>query len=289
MDFQGFIVQIWENYGAGVLGIFRRILVIGFIIAAGKIAIYLSKRMTRKDAVAKFKADETFVSVLRVVIHYGVVIICIIMILDVLGVSTTSLIALLGAAGVAVGFALRDTLSNIAAGIVILFLHPFRKGEFIECDNVLGTVTDMGLFATELTTADGVYISVPNSNLWGMPLRNYSRNPTRRMDITVSVSYANSIDTVFQALRTIIEQEPRFLKDPPPQVMVQSLGESGIGITLRAWVPGSSYWPLYWEHMKVVKERVEEAGVTIAFPRRNIQLVNNSGNGTHDSGHTHSV
>ena len=277
MDIHGFIVQFWENHSANMMDFGRKIIFMSLIIIAGRIVIYLSKRLTRKATVEKLKADETIASVLRVVIHYGVIIICFIMILDIFGVSTTSLIALLGAAGVAVGFALRDTLSNIAAGIVILILRPFCKGDFIECDSVMGSVREMGLFAAELETADGIFISIPNSRLWGLPLRNFSRNPKRRMDITISISYSDSVDTAFRALRELIEQEPRFLKEPVPQVMVQSLGESGIGITLRAWVPSEIYWSTFWEQMKNVKEKIQEAGLTIAFPQRNVHIVKDSG------------
>jgi len=276
MDFQNSITQVWEQYSSVILGFGRKVIIVVLIIIAGKIVIRLSRKMTQKTTVEKLKADETLVSALRLVIQYGVIIICIIMILDIFGVSTASLIALLGAAGVAVGFALKDTLGNIAAGIVILFLRPFVKGDFIECGSILGSVKEIGLFATDLETADGVYISAPNSSLWGVPIKNYSHNPIRRMDITVSLSYSTSIDTAFRALREIINQESRFLKDPPAQVMVMSLGESGIGVTLRAWVPGSVYWPTYWDMMKIVKEKIQEAGLTIAFPQRNIHLIKDS-------------
>jgi small conductance mechanosensitive channel len=206
-------------------------------------------------------------------VQYAVIIICLIMILDILGVNTAGLIALLGAAGVAVGFALKDTLGNIAAGIILLFLRPFRKGDFIECGSFSGSVKEMGLFSATLETADGIFISVPNSILWGVPLKNYSHNPKRRLDITVSISYSDSIDLAFQALSKIIDEESRFLKEPASQVMVQSLGESGIGVTLRAWVLGTDYWPVYWHQMKNVKEKIEEAGLAIAFPKRDIRLV----------------
>ena len=272
------ISQLWENHSPVILGTGRKIIIAALIIVAGIIIIRLSRRLTRRAVTGKLHADETFASMLRMVIQYGVIIICLIMILDLFGVNTAGLIALLGAAGVAIGFALRDTLSNIAAGIIILFLRPFKKGEFIECGSVMGSVQELGLFAAILQTPDGVYISAPNSSLWGVPLRNYSRNPQRRMDITVTISYSDSVDTAFQILREIIGQESRFLKEPAPQVMVQSLGEMGIGITLRAWVLGSNYWPVYWDKMKIVKERIQEAGLTIALPRRELHLAKDSEN-----------
>jgi small conductance mechanosensitive channel len=276
MDFDFNIASLWENYGKYLIDIGRRVIIVLLIITGGRIVISISRKLTHKTVTEKLKLDENLTSVLRIAIHYGVVIVCLIMILDALGFNTGGLIALLGAAGVAVGFSLKDTLSNIAAGIIILFLRPFRKGDFIECDSLAGSVREMGLFAATLETADGVYISAPNSILWGVPLKNYSRNPQRRMDITVSISYCDSIDSAFRVLSDIIREENRFLNDPPSQVMVQSFGESGIGITLRAWVLGADYWKVYWDQMKNVKEKIQEAGLTIAIPKRDIRLIKDS-------------
>jgi small conductance mechanosensitive channel len=267
------IAQLWAKYSQIILDIGRKLLIAVLIIVGGRIVISLSRNLAQKAVTGKLKADETLASVLRMVVHYGIIIICLIMILDLFGVNTAGLIALLGGAVVAVGFALKDTLGNIASGIIILLLRPFRKGDFIECGSVMGSVREMGLFATTMETADGVYISAPNSSLWGVPLKNYSRNAKRRLDIAVSISYSDSIDEAFRVLNGIISEEDRFLKDPPAQVMVQSLGDSGIGITLRAWVSGAMYWKVYWDQMKNVKEKIQEAGLSIAFPKRDIRLV----------------
>jgi len=267
------IAQLWAKYSQIILDIGRKLLIAVLIIVGGRIVISLSRNLAQKAVTGKLKADETLASVLRMVVHYGIIIICLIMILDLFGVNTAGLIALLGGAVVAVGFALKDTLGNIASGIIILLLRPFRKGDFIECGSVMGSVREMGLFATTMETADGVYISAPNSSLWGVPLKNYSRNAKRRLDIAVSISYSDSIDEAFRVLNDIISEEDRFLKDPPAQVMVQSLGDSGIGITLRAWVSGAMYWKVYWDQMKNVKEKIQEAGLSIAFPKRDIRLV----------------
>ena len=265
--------QLWDKYDHLVFGMGRRIIIAVLIVIGGKIVINISRRLIQRAVTGKIKADETLASVLRALIQYGVIIVCLIMILDVFGVNTAGLIALLGAAGVAIGFALKDTLSNIAAGIIILLLRPFHKGDFVECGPISGTVREVRLFTTIMETGDGVFISAPNSNFWGVPLKNYSRNPRRRMDITVTISFTDSIDAAFQVLSGIIREENRFLKEPPAQVMVQSLGESGIGVTLRAWVHTSGYWTVYWDQMKNVKEKIQEAGLTIAIPRRELHLV----------------
>ena len=271
------IAGLWDTHSPVFFEMGRKLITAVLIIIGGIIVIRLSRRISQRAVTGKLHADETIASVIRAVIQYGIIIICLIMILDLFGVNTTGLIAVLGAAGVAVGFALKDTLSNIAAGIIILFLRPFRKGEFIECGSVTGLVQEQGLFAATLKTPDGVYISAPNSSLWGVPLKNYSRNAERRLDITIAVSYSDSIDTAFQVMREIIAGEPRFFKDPAPQVMVQSLGESGTGITLRAWTLGSDYWAVYWDGMKKVKEKIQEAGLTIALPRRELHLAREGG------------
>jgi small conductance mechanosensitive channel len=265
---------LWEAYGKNLIEIGRKVIIVLLIIAAGKIAILFSGRLTHRAVTGKLKLDENLSSVLRMAFRYGVIIVCLLMILDILGINTAGLIALLGAAGVAIGFSLRDTLGNIAAGIIILFLRPFHKGDFIECGSISGSVREMGLFAAILETPDGIYISAPNASLWGLPLKNYSQNPNRRMDIFVSIAYSDSIDEAFRVLNKVISEESRFLKEPPSQVMVQSLGDSGIGITLRAWVRGADYWSVYWDQMKNVKEKIEEAGLTIPFPQRDIRLVN---------------
>ena len=271
--------HLWEKYGPLVLVFGRRLIITLLIIIGGKIILSLSRHLIHKAVTGKIHFDETIASVLRMGIQYAVVIICLIMILDVFGANTAGLIALLGAAGVAIGFALKDTLSNIASGIIILLLRPFKKGDYIECAAISGTVIELGLFATVLETSDGIFISAPNSSLWGVPTKNYSRNPKRRMDITITISYTDSIDSAFQVLSGIIREESRFLKEPPAQVMVQSLGDAGTGITLRAWVLSGNYWDVYWEKMKTVKERIQGAGLTIALPRREIHLMKDEDSG----------
>jgi small conductance mechanosensitive channel len=272
MEFHTGIIRRWENYSSTILVLGLKLLFSILIIICGRIVVLISRRLASRAVTGKLRADETFTSILRVVIQYGVIIICLIMILDIFGVNTAGLIAILGAAGVAIGFSLKDTLGNIAAGIAIIFLRPFKKGDFIECGSVSGSVKEIGLFASELETPDGVFISAPNSSLWGIPLRNYSRNPKRRMDIPVTISYSDSIETAFQVLNGIINGESRFLQDPPSQVMVQSLGESGTVVTLRAWVLRENYWQIYWDKMRNVKDKIQEAGLTIALPRREVHL-----------------
>jgi small conductance mechanosensitive channel len=218
------------------------------------------------------KIDSTISHLLRLIVRYGIFIICLIMIFNVFGINTTSLLALLGAAGLAVGLALKDTLSNIAAGIILLFLGTYRRGDYIEFGACSGTVKQISLFTTILETPDGIYISAPNSSIWGTPLKNYTRNGKRRMDISVPIAYSDSIDTAFRVVREMAAAESRFLADPAPQILVQSYGDSSVNVLLRAWAPLDRYWPIYWDLMRGLKERLEEAGLSIPFPQRDLHV-----------------
>ena len=269
-----FILDLWEKNSFELLDIGRRLLFSVFIIAAGKITVFLGGRLIHKAEAGRLKLDETLASILIAILKYGMIIVCLIMILENFGFNTTGLIALLGAAGVAIGLALKDTLSNIASGLIILVLKPFRKGDFIEAGAFMGSVKEIGLFTTVLATPDGVYVSAPNSSVWGAPLKNYSRNSSRRMELSVRVSYTDSIDTAFRVFREIADGEERFLGNPAPQIMVQSLGDYGVNILLRAWVPSDVYWDVYWEQMRNLKERIETAGLSIPIPHREIKVIN---------------
>lgn len=270
MEIKNIIASFWEQHNQIILLFLKRIIAAALIILGGKIIIDVSKRLTRTKVLGKMKTDETVAPVMQKVVKYSVLIICAIIILDDFGINTTSLIALLGAAGVAVGFALRDTLSNIAAGIIILVLRPFNKNDFIECTSVAGTVREIGLFTTNMETSNGIFVSVPNSALWGKSIMNYSHNPRRLMEIKFTISYSDSVDTVFQVLQEIIDQEPQFEKDPPPQYMVQSLGELGVVISFIAWAAKDIYWNLYWDKLKTIKEKMQEAGIMFAVYQKSI-------------------
>jgi small conductance mechanosensitive channel len=197
------------------------------------------------------------------------------MILNVFGVNTASLIAVLGAAGVAVGLALKDTLGNIAAGLILLFLGSYRRGEFIEFGSISGTVKEINLFTTILETPDGIYISAPNSSVWGSPLKNFSRNGKRRMELSIAISCSDSLDTAFQMMGDIVAGEKRFLQQPAPQVILQAVKDGAVTIALRAWAENQVYWDIYWEQTRLIKTKIEEAGLHTALPRRDIRLMEN--------------
>ncbi|MDR0389816.1 MAG: mechanosensitive ion channel family protein [Spirochaetaceae bacterium] len=267
------ILELWLSHGAAVLSLGKRLAVALLIVIIGKLCIRISGKIFDRAAANIPGFDETLASILKIIIQYGITIIGLIIILDVFGINTTSLIALLGAAGVAVGLALKDTLSNIASGIILILLRTYKKGDYIEFGSYSGTVKEMDLFVTILETVDGIYISAPNSNIWGTPLKNYTRNGRRRMDISATISYEDSIDAAFDVMQEIITEEKRFIPDPAPQVVFQAYGENGITITLRAWAYSNVYWNVYREQMRSLKAKLEEAGLSMPLPQRELHIV----------------
>ena len=218
-----YLRAFWENHSGMIIEIgYNGLLVIAILLASYFIAKLLHRWINNTNE--RFEQfDDTLVPILCTGASVIVYSIGMVIILDFFGVNTTSIIALLGAAGLAIALALKDTLSNIAAGMMLLFLRPFRSGHAIECGSILGKVKEIGLFTTILETPDGLYISAPNSSLWGSPIKNFTKNGLRRMDLIVGIAYTDSIDRGFEVFRSVIQDEPRFLGKPEPKMMVQAM------------------------------------------------------------------
>ncbi|MEM7172192.1 MAG: mechanosensitive ion channel domain-containing protein, partial [Pseudomonadota bacterium] len=202
------------------------ILILGWMVAGWV------RRATLRALTKSGKVDQTLRPVIANIVRYAILIFVVIAVLAQFGVQTTSVIAVLGAAGLAVGLALQGTLQNIAAGFMLLLLRPFGVGDYIDAGGVAGTVDEIGLFVTTMTTFDGVYVAVPNSQLWGAAVYNYSRLPTRRIDLTVGIGYGDDIEKAQGLLMDLATNDPRVHKDPEPQVMVKTLGESSVDVNL---------------------------------------------------------
>jgi small conductance mechanosensitive channel len=268
------LLELWEFHSDTVLAFAGKAVVAAVIIVIGLSVSKGAQKLIKKAAASRIQADGTVTPLLRAVVRYGIFIICVIMILGVFGVNTASLLAVLGAAGVAVGLALKDTLGNIAAGIILLVLGTCKKGEFIEFGSFMGTVKEVNLFTVILETPDGIYVSAPNSAIWGNPLKNYTRNGKRRMDLSIGIALTDSVDTAFQVMQGIVDAETRFLKTPiPPQVLLQEIQNSSIKITIRAWSPVDNYWDIYWELNKILKAKIEAAGLHVPVPRQDVRIV----------------
>jgi len=253
------------------------ILLVGWWIAGR--AQYLVRRGL--DRVPRI--DDTLKPFLSSSVRYFVIVITFVAVLAEFGVQTTSIIAVLGAAGLAIGLALQGTLQNIAAGIMLLVLRPFRVGEYIDAGGVSGTVDAINFFTTDMTTYDGIYRSVPNAELWNRNILNYSRNPTRRLDIPVGIAYEDDVEQALDLLLSHLSQDARVLPDPGPQVLVTGLGDSSVDLTLRCWTNRTDFWPLRFELNKKVKLWLDAAGISIPFPQRDVHLYRTSESGLKDS------
>ena len=207
---------------------------------------------------------------LPVLLYYSIWVLTIVLVLGQVGVQTTSIIALLGAAGLAIGLALQGTLQNIAAGLMLLILRPFTVGDFIDAGGVSGTVDQIGLFTTDMTTAQGFYMSVPNSNLWNVQILNYQRHKQARLDIDVGIAYGDDINQGLKTLLELAEKEKRILTSPEPQALVVALGDFAVTLRLRCWVPTDVYWVIRYELNHQVKDAIDAAGLTIPFPQSEV-------------------
>ena len=211
--------------------------------------------------------------VLANLLRYFVLILVLIAVLAQFGVQTASLITVFGAASLAIGLALQGTLQNVAAGVMLLFFRPFRIGDYVEAGGKAGTVTAIDLFLTEFATPDNVRILVPNAQIWGNPVVNYSHHKTRRLDLTVGVDYGDEIDTAFATIRSVIAADARVHADPEPLVAAAELADSSVNLVIRVWCDADAYWPLKFDLMKAIKEALDKAGISIPFPQRVVHVV----------------
>ncbi|MGV8939538.1 MAG: mechanosensitive ion channel family protein [Allorhizobium sp.] len=211
--------------------------------------------------------DETLARFFSNVIRYTILIMVFVTVLAQFGVQTASIIAALGAAGLAIGLALQGTLQNIAAGIMLLVLRPFKAGEYIDTGSINGTVQEIGLFATELKTPDGMYRLAPNSTLWNVPITNYSREKTRRFDLSIGIGYEDDISKAESILLGLANGDPRVLATPAAETFVAELGDSAVVITLRYWTQSSDFWPTSRQLTKSAKLAFDENAISIPFPQ----------------------
>lgn len=195
-------------------------------------------------------------------------------ILSMVGVQVTSFIAILGAAGLAVGLALQGTLQNFAGGVMILIFKPFKVGDYVEAAGYAGVIKEIQIFVTIMTTPDNKTIIIPNGTMSSSSMINYSKEPNRRVDFTVGVGYGDSIDATREVLLKIASADDRIMKDPEPFVGLSELADSSVNFTFRVWVKGEDYWPVFFETNERIKKELDAAGISIPFPQREITMVN---------------
>jgi small conductance mechanosensitive channel len=216
--------------------------------------------------------DVMLSGVIASVVRYSILIVVLVAVLGQLGIQTTSILAALGAAGLAIGLAMQGTLSNIAAGMMLLWLRPFRVGDYIDTGAVAGTVKELGLFATELHSWDGIYQFVPNSELWNKRIVNYSRLSTRLIDLAFGVAYEDDLAKGQEVLRKLADEDARVFSDPEPQTFVDELGDSAVVLRLRVWAANSDYWTVRRALTERAKLALEAAGLSIPFPQRDLHI-----------------
>jgi small conductance mechanosensitive channel len=231
---------------------------------------FLSKWLSRlviQAIPARRAFDDTIRPLTAQVVRYAILIFAIVIALGELGVQTTSILAVLGAAGLAIALALQETLRNLAAGIMLIWLRPLRAGEYIDAEGAAGTVMEIGIFATRLRSAEGIYVFVPNDKIWGATITNYSRDPSRRFDFIVGIAYQADIPRAREILLAIAHEDTRILTDPEPVVYVNNLGDSSVEMMLRVWIGTNDYWDVRLNISEKAKLGFDAAGIEIPFPQ----------------------
>lgn len=224
-----------------------------------------------ESMLAARKVDRALSSFISSLVSIVLRILLLISVASMIGVETTSFIAMIGAAGLAIGLALQGSLANFAGGVLIMLFRPFRAGDWIEGQGVSGSVDSIQIFHTTLKTADNKVVIVPNGALSNGHITNYSREPRRRADINIGIDYSSDIKRAREVLLDIAK-DPRVQLDPAPVVFVTGLGESAVNISLRVWVATGDFWPVTFAFTELAKERLTEAGIGIPFPQRVVHL-----------------
>lgn len=242
------------------------------VLILGWTAAGLARRALRR-ALDRAQVDSTLVPFLSGMLYYLLVAVVVIAVLKLFGVDATSLVAMLGAAGLAVGLALQGTLSNFASGVMLLLFRPIRSGDYVEVGGTAGSVVEVGVFSTTLKSPDNVKIVVPNSRIYGETIRNYNGFDTRRIDLVVGISYTDDIGLAIETLRRVLSSDERILSEPEAVVAVNDLGDSSVDLVVRPWCQASDYWGLRWDLTRRLKEELEGAGCSIPFPQRDVHVI----------------
>ncbi|MEK6161426.1 small-conductance mechanosensitive channel MscS [Vibrio cholerae] len=252
------------QYGVNVISAIL-ILFIGNLVVkgvAGSVANVLKKK----------EMDKAVVDFIHGLVRYTLFIIVLIAALSRIGVQTASVVAVIGAAGLAVGLALQGSLSNFAAGVLIVAFRPFKSGDYVEIGGVAYSVDSIQIFQTVLKSPDNKMVVVPNSAVIGGAITNYSRHETRRVDMVIGVSYKSDLQKTKRVLRETLEKDPRILKDPDMTIGVLTLADSSINFVVRPWCKTSDYWAVYFDSMQAIKEALDANGIEIPFPQMDVHL-----------------
>jgi small conductance mechanosensitive channel len=258
------LMEIFQAWGIKVL-MALVILIVGRIVAR-------ILRNTLRKALRRVNVDEMLVSFASNIVYVLLLVMVIIAAINQLGVQTTSFIAIIGAAGLAVGLALQGSLANFAAGVMIIIFRPFKVGDFIDAGGTMGSVEEIEIFTTKMKTPDNKQIIMPNSQITSGSITNFSAKDTRRIDMIIGVSYADDLNKVKSVLESILEADHRVLKEPEPTIGVLELADSSINFTVRPWVKSTDYWSSLFDLNKTIKERFDQEDISIPFPQQVVHL-----------------
>ncbi len=254
---------LW-TYGPNIL-IALAIFIIGRIIV-GMIVSLLKKVMGKADV------DETLTKFIASIARIFLLIVVINAALSALGVDTTSLVAILGVAGLAIGLALQSSLSNFSAGVMLILFRPFKSGDFIEAGGATGVIEEIKIFNTMMKTGDNKSIIIPNSNIMGGNITNFSAKETRRVDMVFGIGYDDDLRKAKTLLEKMVAEDSRVLKEPAPVIAVSELADSSVNFIVRPWVKSADYWGLYWDFMEKVKLTFDAEGISIPYPQQDLHL-----------------
>ena len=259
------IAQTWLITGGTKVVMAIAVLVIGWMIA-GMIRGAVRKAMNRANV------DATLIPFASSMTYYLVMAFVAIAVLRVFGVEVASVIAVLGAAAFAVGLALQGTLSNFAAGVMLLVFRPFRVGEVVEVAGQIGKVEAIQIFSTIMSTPDNVQVIVPNATIWGDTIKNYAANDTRRVDMVVGVGYGDDLNVAGDIIKRVVEGDSRVLKDPAVTIAVSEMADSSVNFVVRPWCKKEDYWGVKFDLTKALKEQLEAGGCSIPYPQTDVHL-----------------
>jgi len=262
-------MQFLADYGLKIIGAFL-IFIIGKWVAR-RIQNIIVRLMQRNNI------DETLISFIESIVYIMLMVVVILAAINTLGVQTTSFIAILGAAGLAIGLALQGTLGNVGSGVLLISFRPFKMGDFVTVGGETGTVAGISIFATTLHTLDNKVVIVPNAAVSGGNITNFTTLAVRRIDLSFGIGYGDDLKKAKLVLEDIMKEDPRVLSEPAPFVGVGELGDSSVNFVFRPWVKSEDYWDVYFDMHEKVKLTFDEKGISIPFPQRDIHLFQEKG------------
>lgn len=258
------VVTLVSTWGLRVVGAIAALVI-------GRMLCGMARRLVVR-ALERRGVDASLVPFLSGMVYFTLLAAVLIAVLGIFGVETTSLVAVLGTAGLAVGLALQGTLSNFSSGVMLLLFRPFSLGDYVDAAGVAGTIAEIGMFSTVMNTPDNVRIIVPNSSVFGAIIKNYSANDTRRNDFVIGISYGDEIGRAIEVVGRVVSSDDRVLAEPEPVIAVSELADSSVNLVARPWCRKEDYWDLRFDLQRRFKEELEAAGCSIPFPQRDVHV-----------------